>query len=559
MTTRLPLKPPSYAAASLRPCVLVLNLSERHRRPNTYMANIQALPAELITAILLIVRDGLVDHGWTKAPPSMFLSHVCGRWRALALACQELWSTFLPRRSVEWTQICLARCHSKPLSITIDAHYGDAGGMIEATALVMGHWSRIRTLSMRPSLYPADNAVIVGLDEESEAHLTALFKFLARPSECLEELEFNMGLEVGLIFDVWIPVRIPETLFSNECPPRLHSLKLTRCWLPAAPPSPLVTPNIRTLELRNTKAWPDVDSMIQYLRAMPKLERFTYQFWETEDIFDCRPSLAHQARCVELPCLEYITLDGFWLQNITIFSYIAIPSHCSVIYNYREWEHIDDIEEATVLQTISMYGDALRQHFTPVTSNGVFYSTIETTDVSVEAEIDLHTQVSGQLALLPSDTKSYFYFPVATNARIRQAACQIYLTQPIMTKATRLILGAGAWKLSPDVFEEYTAVRELCLMEPEEEDVAAFTVALRLKGTSLFPNVKRVVLADLVVVTGQELLRELAEALRDTYVTGGSFECVELDHCHRITETQESEMRAVLGADRIVRNHLPTT
>ncbi|KZV70608.1 hypothetical protein PENSPDRAFT_651337 [Peniophora sp. CONT] len=515
------------------------------------LANVHALPAELLRAIFIIIADTLVDNVGFKAPPCMFLSHVCGRWRAISLAYPELWLTSLPRESLQWTQTCLSRCPSLPLKVDIDVRYSYIECLPEATALVMNHWSRVRELSMKPALYPADSGP--GLSTESQDDLQELFGFLARPNNCLEKLEFDFSLDVGTMFDVWLPVYLPQDLFSTQPPPRLHELKLTRCSLPAAPPLHLFAPSLRTLELVNIRTWRDVDVMIQYLQAMPMLERFSYVLWKHEGEFDCRPSQSHQPRCVHLPRLEDLGLQGFWLHNLTIFNYISIPSHCRITFDYRQWDQIGGVSETTVLAIMAIGRETLKQHFAPATSHGAFYSLVKVADEAVCVNMPQEAgHGSDESAQLPTELR--FYLPSTENDRISRAAFQLYLTQPVMTKATRLYFTADAWRLCPEVFDEYTAVRELCLTE--YDDVMAFTTALRLRGPSLFPALKRVVLIKLVVrvQAGPAFLRDLADAIQVAHVVGGSFECLELEHCYRITGDMEHDMRVILGSNRVVRN-----
>ncbi|VDB96583.1 unnamed protein product [Peniophora sp. CBMAI 1063] len=536
---------------------LALHPLQSPSAPSNSDAPIHTLPAELLVMIFVVIADNIIDIGRTKAPPCMFLSHVCGRWRTVALACQELWSTFLPRKSVKWTEDCLGRCPSIPLEVSIDMNYAWVDGSIEATALVMQHWARISNLRVRPAIYPSDTNA-EELSEGSQAILETLFGFLARPTECLEALELDMSCDFGVVNENWIPVALPQHLFGSLPPPRLHRLKLTLCRLPATPPLQLFAPSLRSLELVNAKAWPDIDTMVAYLQTVPLLESLTYQFWlESDDNFDCRPSRNHRARCVHLPNLRKLYLNGLWTQNIAIFSYIAIPSRCDLASDYHALVPIDDSSSvATVMRLITIYNQALTEHLAPAISNGAFYSYVEISDYGVDAELETETrleQIKRQKMLLPPELKGYFCLPLTEVDIIVQAAFRTFLTQPILTNADRLAFNAEAWRHCPDAFDRYSAVREVLLEECE--GMTAFTSALRLRGASLFPNLRRIVLHRLS--TDQALSDssvKLAEAIRDTHVADGSFERIELEHCDHVTESVDNAMIAVLGANRVVRN-----
>ncbi|KZV70609.1 hypothetical protein PENSPDRAFT_651338 [Peniophora sp. CONT] len=50
-------------------------------------------------------------------------------------------------------------------------------------------------------------------------------------------------------------------------------------------------------------------------------------------------------------------------------------------------------------------------------------------------------------------------------------------------------------------------------------------------------------------------LWHLAHALRDTHVAEASFQYLEFESCYNMTGDLENEIRALLGTDRVVRNH----
>ena len=75
------------------------------------------LPAEIVARIFLIVVE-------TDPNPraNLYLSHICSRWRSFAIETQLLWQHITVRPNdteCGWTQICVDRCSSCPIDITI--------------------------------------------------------------------------------------------------------------------------------------------------------------------------------------------------------------------------------------------------------------------------------------------------------------------------------------------------------------------------------------------------------------------------------------------------------
>ncbi|KZV64526.1 hypothetical protein PENSPDRAFT_757181 [Peniophora sp. CONT] len=511
----------------------------------------QDLAAELLDAIFLLVAVDAMDFGERIAPPCMRLSHVCASWRTVALARQELWATFLPRKSPKWTEICLARCPSIPLTVTIDQRNHNYPSARKGAALVLSRSPRVRSISIKPALH-ANREGYLSLTQSFMGDLdNCLLESLTKPHDLLEELKLDFGIEVGLDHDDWIAAKLSENIFSSQNPPRLHRVTLVRCRLPATPLPQLFTQSVRSLILGNTPAWSDVDSMIQCLRGMPMLERLTYKYWLDEPKFDCRVSRSHQPRCVHLPHLMNFHLGGFWLQNLSVFNYLSIPINCTVHLSAQGWDdrYIEGISPNTVDEIVAMSGETLKRHFTPATSCGTFFARVEILDWAVVAQTQntSRNKTIHEDAALP--TTIQLEFPRITHSRILAAAYRLYLSQPVMTQANRLFFTGKAWKFCPEVFDQYTAVRRLSLAKSEDAD--ALASALRLKGASLFPGLRRVVIARHFHNPRLYELQPLAVYLRDTREVGGSFECLEISHCKSIPKDAADRITDTLGSDRV--------
>lgn len=82
--------------------------------PNTGIAAVE-LPTELLRDIfVLLCREDLLL--CSKGPPTWIsITHVCRRWRVVALGFQQLWSTVTPNLSSKWVLTFLKRSSHRPL------------------------------------------------------------------------------------------------------------------------------------------------------------------------------------------------------------------------------------------------------------------------------------------------------------------------------------------------------------------------------------------------------------------------------------------------------------
>ncbi|VDB96582.1 unnamed protein product [Peniophora sp. CBMAI 1063] len=532
--------------------------------PEEPLAVAQTLAPELLDIIFHFVEDEIVDLGEHRAPPCMPLSHVCRRWRTVALACRALWSTSLPRISQEWTDICLARCPSTPLNVYIDERNFWSESRRAAVASVMqDHWSWVKVLGLSLEL-PRTVTGRPDLSGACKLGLEAVLRFLTRPNDQLEVLLFDFGLEVGLGIDDWIPndYKIPMDIFSSQPPCLLRDIRLVRCSLPRAPLPQLFTHSLRTLHLANTRAWRDVDNMIQYFRCMPMLETLTYKFFLEAYLFDCTPSRTHQAsRCVSLPHLKSLDLEGHWIRNLSIINYIAIPSTCRITTQSIAWdheEHYGPVPQNVVLDITAMCAESLQRHFSLATSRNIVYPIVMIQDLAIVAE---RKSAKGAMPIaegteLPAKLQLNLPFP-DSSALNERAAFRAYLSQPVLTGAKHLYFKERPYKLCPDVFDGYVNVQLLTIAE--YADAEAFTAGLRSRGASLFPSLRRVVFVQYIINSARpDVLREMALALRDTLGARAAFDCLELSLCLGVTEETENKIRAILGSERFVRSEWPT-
>ncbi|KZV67856.1 hypothetical protein PENSPDRAFT_38505 [Peniophora sp. CONT] len=191
--------------------------------PINTSASIGRLPNEILSEIFLCVHDWVAiqpdsDEPFEGAPECVFLSHVCQRWRDVAIACQRLWA-LLPRNNIEWTRACVARAHSIPVNLRFDIWVPDPRLRIPRR-LAFPLISRAETLTL-----------YIELDRYTEARRDAtevLQGLAAHAAPLLEELKIT--LDQNFTWEEYQPTSI-SSLFNGETPHKLRLVDLEGCLL----------------------------------------------------------------------------------------------------------------------------------------------------------------------------------------------------------------------------------------------------------------------------------------------------------------------------------------
>lgn len=285
------------------------------------------------------------------------ISHVCQKWRAVAVACQELWSVFPQELHQEWIELCLARCATSSIYC-----------LLPSSSL----WKRPNTRQyihrILPQLHRARYfrmCVYLNTDTTSSAsslmlhQITDALSLTVMPDlETLEVIVLNHtepGTEPAR-------VSLPSGLFANHCPPRLSELSLVYCDILL--PSALRSPAMSSLSLNCVQAWDSVEMMVDFLRAFPNLEHLSYSEWPGQNVLPhIGPSGASsfKARCIHMPRLSSLQLDGSLLAAMAVYSYIATPKGAAVSLNCAGDADLRTVESLPV--HIGLFAEALYGQF----------------------------------------------------------------------------------------------------------------------------------------------------------------------------------------------------
>ncbi|VDB85252.1 unnamed protein product [Peniophora sp. CBMAI 1063] len=272
------------------------------------------LPVEILDQVFLWTHALYVtDNGATVMPNCAYLSHVCRRWREVALRCQTLWSDVV-RPTYEATQFCLARCPTHPLNLFIGSRYtqvdDDSETYREAVDLAFTVVQRADAIRVRLDVTrgpPLDLAGaltfwnhIFGL----KALLSRIDPFPAR------ELEIEYGSETGDTFNI-------DGLLQHS-PRRLAVAHLSGCT--TTMPREFSSTHLRELRLHNSVLWHDVDELVAFLQAVPLLETLEYSYDQNRhtDMVYSPPSDSLPE--VTLKYLRHVNLRSFWREDVMIYT-----------------------------------------------------------------------------------------------------------------------------------------------------------------------------------------------------------------------------------------------
>ncbi|KAI9464411.1 hypothetical protein BJY52DRAFT_815588 [Lactarius psammicola] len=237
---------------------------------------------------------GFTRDGPVRTPHWVAVSHVCRRWREIALRCKALW-TSVPLVSVSWAQQALTLSHPHPITLHIDSKDTslDRGYVsVDALCLALTHLSRIRKIRIHSPWGT----------RHGDRIMDVVFSALrSRGAPSLEELDMapdppflaSSGPDRGTAIEVDLGA--------------LHTIRLDQCYLPGD--CFLFHPGLTHLRLSGTRAvWPALEPLLSTLSLVPKL-----QVLELYGVLPTAHSSPHPTSTADrplLPLLHELRLGG---------------------------------------------------------------------------------------------------------------------------------------------------------------------------------------------------------------------------------------------------------
>lgn len=314
--------------------VLVLEkeiLDIKHQR--NQLAPITQLPVEVLAQVFLECAQtpwqasttgyhGFIDIHMPGCTKWTVVSHVCQRWREVALGCSELWSVLNPRTPEKWLEAMIERSRDNPLSI-VDPGLPyilqpEKREVILKALSEPGRWKRVE---LRGTSAAEDVVKLI-------SHLTS-------PAPSLTELILNLeGAAHGLT-----PRVLPWEFLGGEVP-CLRSLEISHChpcWNPE-----FFTNNLTSLKLTNpptrktpyqdTSSGPSPQGLADVLTRIPLLTQL--------DLEMKLPDMSTISQTFEFAHLQRLRLAGEGGELAGLLGCLRISSALHVEINCAEADEL---------------------------------------------------------------------------------------------------------------------------------------------------------------------------------------------------------------------------
>lgn len=336
----------------------LLALQPTIRTALNYLAPVERLPPELLSYCFLLLRseevERLIDAGSYRSDSTgiqwlMAITHVCRRWRTVALDAQPLWRQLDVRSGFEWFQAMLLRAGTLPLVIVCnDLDYENCMGWIQGN--VIPNMDRVEEIRLSCLVCDA-----MGLD-----YSDYLVELCAHAAPMLKSFHFALFHDSDEEQFQGIDIDLPKPLFGGA--PLLS--KITLLGLVEFPPpsssffrnltslslSTAVVTNFRGDILRDEditltshrQAPIKFDDLLDALEQSPSLQYLT--------VISCLSNMdsdvghdGNVTRVVRLPHMRNITLWEDVSECARLMRHIYLPPTSLRSITARvEWDILDD-------------------------------------------------------------------------------------------------------------------------------------------------------------------------------------------------------------------------
>lgn len=489
------------------------------------LMNAQSLPNELLLPIFRDVVDGGLTQGATDSiVQCLYLSQVCRRWRAITISHQEFWEV-VPQKNSELTGMFLTRCLTP--RIVIDVSRAKDETYRAAIRLVLVHFERAKSLeagtftdlaqSRRVSTSHLNDWRPISTTVTEKTLFSELMGALCRP-----KTRRLVELKLAFSSDRAGPLRImiPDAALQG-----VETLRLSTCRLSASPRCRLPS-GIRSLELVDVHFWTSVLDVVQFLRAVPQLECFSYRQGSYPNRFD--PATLPEPRCVRLERLRSLHLAGAILDNYATFSCLSFPPTSSLVIE-AGWSDYS-LAIAPHMAFLARIKDVLRDHFSAALERGSYYNAVgvypsKLSGIGVDMDLT-GTQlqdadvlpVFGHLSLSnPNDSNLYHRSSPDERIEMERATREAVFALPIFTQATTLVFEATLLTClhsGREMMSHFTRAEVIQLRD--SADLWEFYTVVRQER--VFPEMRCVRFAETTLDERvRSTLEKLVDALRTTY------------------------------------------
>ncbi|KDR80214.1 hypothetical protein GALMADRAFT_242507 [Galerina marginata CBS 339.88] len=307
--------------------------------------HIHHLPAELLLSIFTVCGSQDLQFPHTQLETCVAISHVCSRWRQVALRCAEMWAgcfdvempsrwmTEVVERSRAWPVELVLPSLTKALKERKGEHFSNTAREIEILRRPCQprFWMTSPNKELFQEVIKRCSSFTASLSDEDSA-------ILAQPG-IKERLPALEKLSLGFPYIRQTLTLDDQGIYNTRQPWSLWSLTLRRCSLNL---DATCLSSLQELSIRGVapSAAFTADGWLRFLQSLPHLRSLHLSdAIAAGEVYqsDSRP------KDVSLPILEWLYIDCPFQQSADLLHRLVVPRMCDVnLYIYSLWSLSDD-------------------------------------------------------------------------------------------------------------------------------------------------------------------------------------------------------------------------
>lgn len=266
----------------------------------------------------------------SKAPPVLYIRHVCRRWLALGDDMPELWNALLVLNAglhFHMIELALERTKCAPLSVDIEVPRAPLRYWNQSVDLLLAQHHRIESLNI--TLRERSPEKIETIDPTAVLSSSTFRLLKALRIECGKNREYT--------FD--------HSAFSNTVPKALKDLTLLTCQLKDT--FTVFRAPLTRACFHDCDFGPTVSSVVDVLQKMPTLESLTLLGVRGFNVIPVSEYRRNQATLVTFNLLRHFCIAGRVGHVFDLCTLIARPDTCATDV-YLNFVHTPDADTAVM-------------------------------------------------------------------------------------------------------------------------------------------------------------------------------------------------------------------